>query len=302
MIRTVTVTNYLGERLEMPLERPEKSGFIIKKIEGLGPVKATVNTSEVSTTDGAIYNSARLNQRNIVLTLGFWGNPSVEDVRQKSYKYFPIKKKVTLLIETDNRIAETDGYVESNEPDIFSKEEGAVISVICPNSYFRAAGQVNSTVFYGVEPAFEFPFSNESITDPLLECSTLRVEYEQTVFYNGDAEVGVSIRIHAIGEVQQISIYNVTTRGVMRIDTDKLESLTGQGITAGDEIIIETTKGEKSILLLRGGVYINILNCLNRNPEWFQLSKGDNIFAYRAEEGMSNLEFRIDNITVYEGV
>lgn len=37
----------------------------------------------------------------------------------------------------------------------------------------------------------------------------------------------------------------------MRIDTDKLEKLTGSGMVAGDEIIISTIKGDKSITLLR---------------------------------------------------
>ena len=73
------------------------------------------------------------------------------------------------------------------------------------------------------------------------------------VAYNGDAEIGVTITIHAIGEVSNITIYNTGTREVMRIDTDKLEKFTGSGIIAGDEIIICTVKGNKSITLLRNG-------------------------------------------------
>ena len=88
----------------------------------------------------------------------------------------------------------------------------------------------------------------------------------------------------------------------MRVDTDKLTALTGAGLGAGDTIIISTIKGAKSIYLLRLGVYINVLNCLDRNSDWFQLSKGDNVFAYEVETGASNLEFRIENQTLYEGV
>ena len=53
MIKSVTVVNHLGESLKLDLASPEKSGFIVKSIEGLGPVKATVNTTKMSTTDGA---------------------------------------------------------------------------------------------------------------------------------------------------------------------------------------------------------------------------------------------------------
>lgn len=44
MIKSVTVVNHLGESLKLDLASPEKSGFIAKSMEGLGPVKATVNT------------------------------------------------------------------------------------------------------------------------------------------------------------------------------------------------------------------------------------------------------------------
>ena len=66
--------------------------------------------------DGSIFASARATERNIVLTLILLPIPSIESVRQKTYSFFPIKKAVTLLVETDNRLVETTGYVESNEP------------------------------------------------------------------------------------------------------------------------------------------------------------------------------------------
>jgi len=88
----------------------------------------------------------------------------------------------------------------------------------------------------------------------------------------------------------------------MKIDTDKIASLTGSGIKTGDDIVIETTKGRKSILLLRDGRTTNILNCLEKNADWFQLAKGDNLFAYTAETGSTNLQFKIENRIVYEGV
>ena len=36
--------------------------------------------------------------------------------------------------------------------------------------------------------------------------------------------------------------------------------------------------------------------------DWFQLSKGDNIFAYVVEEGTTNVQFKIENRTAFEGV
>lgn len=305
MIRSITVTNYLGDSIKLDLARPELSGFAVTSVTGLGPGKATINTTEMSITDGGSFNSSRLPSRNIVISLKYLWKNSIEDARQRSYKYFPIKKKVTLLIETDNRKAEIEGYVESNDPTIFSKSEGSDISIICPNPFFYSAGKdgVQTTAFNGTTPLFEFPFANESLTEPLLEMGSVETQIKgQTILYKGDSEIGVTISIHAIGEAKNVSIHNVRTGEVIRIDTDKLTAFTGSGIIAGDDIVICTVKGSKSVRLTRGGETINILNCIDKNPDWFQLTKGDNIFVYAADDGANNLRVVFTNRTVYEGV
>lgn len=304
MIHSVKVTNYRNESIELELRRPEKSGLFVYGISGLGPVQANVNITEVVTNDGGVFNSARLTPRNIVFSIGFLDTHDIETMRQLTYKYFPIKQKVKMEFRTDHRIAEIEGYVESNEPNIFSSLETTTISVLCPQSYFYAGGLSGTTytVFSGMEPLFEFPFSNESLTESLLEFGDIRRETERNIVYEGDSQVGITIYINALGDAKNITIYNLGTRESMSIDTERLKELTGSGIIAGDEIIIKTTKGEKSITLLRGGKYTNILNCLGKNADWFQLSKGDNLFAYVAEEGDMNLQFRIENRKLYEGI
>lgn len=307
MIYSIVVTNYLGDRIKLELGKPDVSGFLIKSITGLGPAKANVNTTEVSTNDGSLFNSARLSQRNIVLDMVFINTvygESIEDLRQKSYKYFPLKKSVELTIETDNRYAKTTGYVESNEPNIFSSQEGTQISIICPDPYFYSAGEDgnNVTNFYSIDPMFEFPFSNESLDEPLLVFGEIQIKTEGVITYHGDSEIGVMIYIHAIGPATNINIYNTETREVMRINTEKISLLTGKGIVASDDIVINTAKGEKSITLIREGVSYNILNCLDKNTDWFTLAKGDNIFAFTADSGVTNLQFRVENKVIYEGV
>lgn len=304
MIKSVTITNHLGESIKLDLFNPEESGFIIKSIEGLGPVKANINFKELATNDGSIDNSARLSSRNIVMSLQFMESPTIEETRLKSYKYFPIKRNIKFLIETDSRICETIGRVETNVPAIFSNAEGCQISILCPNPYFYSAGEngTNQTIFYGTEPLFEFPFSNESLTEDLIEFGSIENRTEGTIYYDGDTEIGITIQIHAVGEAEGLVIYNTKTREIMRINDDKLKSLMGSGIQAGDEITITTSRGEKGIYMLRSGVTTNILNSLEKPIKWFQLSKGDNTFAYTASAGLTNLQFRIENKVIYEGV
>lgn len=302
MIKAITVTNYLGESIVLELGKPENSGFAIMEVTGLGPGKANINTSEVSTNDGGMFNSARLPARNIVISVRYLWHNTIEDARQLSYKYFPIKRKVTLQIETDNRLAMIDGYVESNDPDIFSKEEGSDISIICPSPFFYSAYGSKKTTFGGIEPMFEFPFSNESLTEPLLEFSQIRVGIDRDIVYNGDFEVGVTMYIRASGEASGLVFYNTTAGETMTINSDALEALTGSGIVEGDEIVICTVKGKKSATLIRNGISTNILNCIDRSSSWFQISKGSNIFAYEAETGRNNLTVEIENDVLYEGV
>jgi hypothetical protein len=302
MIKTITVTNHLGESLVLDLQRPDLSGLAIQDITGLGPCKANINMTELSTTDGSSYNSARLNSRNIVLTLKYLWNPTVEASRQLSYQYFPVKKRIALTIETDYRTCTAYGYVESNDPVIFSNNSVTTISIICPDPYFYSIAGTTVTVFSAVVPEFEFPFSNESLVGPLLVMSELVLEQTQNIPYAGDSEVGVLVYIHAFGTVENLLISNSLTGETMLIDTDRLTTLTGHAIIAGDDIIISTMKGNKYITLIRDAVEINIINCIDRDSQWFQITRGDNVFGYTADIGATLLYFRIENSIIYEGV
>ena len=306
MIHNVRVVNYLGEEVVMELRNPERSGFLIFNMTGLGPEKAEIRTTDIVTADGGLYNSSRLPARNIVMSIRYfsWEGKTAEQIRHESYKFFPIKKPVTLFITTDERVGEIVGYVEANEPVIFSKEAHTQLSIVCPYPYFFDGGPYGdkTQVFGGVAPRFEFPFSNESLEGPLLIMGDILIFAEGTVVYDGDAEVGMVITIDALGPASNITLHKVDTRESMTLNTTRLHQMVGQGIIAGDQIKISTIKGQKSITLLRGGVFINILNILDKGADWFQLTKGNNAFAFEADQGIENLIFTIENRTLYEGV
>ena len=109
-------------------------------------------------------------------------------------------------------------------------------------------------------------------------------------------------KIHALGNVENITIYNETTLGTFKINTDVMVLLTDTGIVNGDDIFISTVKGNKYALLFREGVYINILNFIDPDPEWFSLNKGDNVFGFIADSGIEHLQFKIEYTNLYEGV
>lgn len=301
MIEAVTVINDQGDFCRMELRNPEKSGFLITSIDGIGPADANVSITELSANDGGVFNSARIKTRNILLNLAFLPNPTIEDTRLSTYRYFPLKKWVTLLFETDNRNLLIDGVVEKNDPDIFSENESTQISILCPDPFFRSEA-TSYTNFAGVVPAFEFPFSNESLDEPLIEFSLIELSHTKEIVYLGDADVGVTIKIHILGPVGNISIYNLDTQESMVLDVSKVAKIVGSSIKALDDIVITTMTGKKTVTFIRDGISYNILNALDRDAAWFKLSKGINVFGYSAVTGDENLRFMLENEVLYEGV
>ena len=310
MIKSVTAVNFKGESIKMDLFHPESSGFIIIKIDGIGPGKATVTKNDSKVYDGGTITSARLPSRNIKMEIQFLWVNSIEDVRHKSYKYFPLKKPITLIFETDTRTVEIEGVVESNEPDIFSSEESTNISIICPDPYFYASGENarSRTEFSGINPLFEIPsdigYSNESLTEALTEISALYVQSERGIINYGEVDIGVVISIKPLAIVKGIlTISNVTLGQNMSFDLNKIKTITENDFHLGDELVINTLRGKKSVTLVREGKNYNALSCIDTRTDWIYLTSGENTFTYYLDgEGIEDLQFSVTNSILYEGV
>lgn len=310
MIKSVTAVNFKGESIKMDLFHPESSGFIIIKIDGIGPGKATVTKNDSKVYDGGTITSARLPSRNIKMEIQFLWVNSIEDVRHKTYKYFPLKKPITLIFETDTRTVEIEGVVESNEPDIFSSEESTNISIICPDPYFYASGENarSRTEFSGINPMFEIPsdigYSNKSLTEALTEISALYVQSERGIMNYGEVDIGVVISIKPLAIVKGIlTISNVTLGQNMSFDLNKIKTITENDFHLGDELVINTLRGKKSVTLVREGKNYNALSCIDTRTDWIYLTSGENTFTYYLNgEGIEDLQFSVTNSILYEGV
>ena len=305
MIKLITITNPNGEELTINLDDIEpESGLFITGIEGLGPVKADINMTELAAKDGSKYNSSRANGRNIVMKVRFIYASSIEEVRLLTYKYFPLKKRIKFHIETENRIAEVDGYIESNEPDIFSLEESATISIMCESAWFKDASEDGIQIidFSDIVPLFEFEFEDDDEESPTIEFSSLEIKRENVVTYNGDTDNGFIMRMFIEGPVTNPSIYNIETLESIKIDTTKVAAIVGSAVKGGDEIRINSIQNEKSVTLIREGRTYNILNALDVNAAWFVLHPGDNLFGYTADSGELNIVFRIESQILLQGV
>ena len=84
------IENSNGSILELT---GNEENFQIVSITGLHPPEAQINVTTIAGLDGARFNSAKLNTRNLVITLRLNNNP--EDNRHLLYKYFRTKEACT---------------------------------------------------------------------------------------------------------------------------------------------------------------------------------------------------------------
>lgn len=319
MIQSITVTNFRNDSIDIDLFHPEKSGFLISSIDGIGFADADINTMDVATIDGSLYSSAKMKTRNITMTIIFYGN-NIEELRHKCYKFFPVKKEVRLIFNTDERRLWIEGYVEANEPDIFSNQETASITIVCPDPYFRSTIEHNYTISY-VEPLFEFPFSNESLDDKLIVFGEERHMTEHHILYEGDSDTsGLVITFELTGPVNDLRLYNTTTydygdgTGYMILKSNMIKQLTGIDITqnnattVGCKIVVSTIVGNKYLLFTdnTGKKTWNILGAMDRSvSSWLYLVPGDNVLVFTtngaAEQDM-NCIITLQYDTLYGGV
>lgn len=296
MIHSLTVTNYMGESLSIVLTRPWETGIAITDIDGIGPEKADLTVTEVTTINGGFYNYGRRPSREIVLKIKYYEHDGIfcEDIRQMTYKYFPLNQKIRLTFKTDNRHCAIEGVTQSNSPDIFDKSEGAQISIICPDPYFYAVtdevgknSEQQITTFQTVIPKFEFPFSNEYGIDPdgtikesknIIFGEVISKNIRSTVTYDGDGDEGILIRIHALGDFGDyayIMIKNTITGEQMRLNI---------ALKTGYTVEVCTIRGQKSAILYdpEGNFVSNVMQYVDSGSDWFVLAHGRNDFEYTA--------------------
>lgn len=302
MINSVTVINSRKDAYKMELSQLF-NGLAIESITGIGPGKATINVTELATSDGGIYNSARLSKRNIVFSFYIVGEPDPEDSRQLLYRIFPIKERVSIEFITDNRMSTITGYVESVEPDIFQDKEKSQVSIICDDPYFYADNAEYK--LNGIDDMFEFPFENDSLSDNLIEFGEIVYDVGQNLYYEGDIESGLLIHIHAAGAIKNLSITNWVTKVTMAMDTSKIKAIVGgsdDDIILSDDIYISTMKSDKYIKLVRNGVTYNILSVIPKLSDWLTIKQGNNQFFCEADIGADKAQITIQSYVLYAGV
>ncbi len=257
MLNTVVVINAQGELLGLPLG-DISSGLLLKSVDGLDPVKATLSSSSFAQLDGEQYQSARREKRNIVLKIGL--EPYYSDVsttvaalRTYLYKFFMPKTQIKLRFVLDDMTVEIVGRIETAESPMFSADPEMTVSVIC-----FAPDLIDPTV----------------VTVPGNTTSGSTVN---NITYTGSVETGVIFRLNVNRSLASFTIANTPA--------DNLERtlLFAAPLISGDQVIISTVPGSKSATLVRGGVTSSILYGVSPLATWIPFFPGLNKVRVMAE-------------------
>lgn len=279
---TLIAQNKYGQQIELT----HNEAYVIESIEGIDPPEAVINVVKNANADGSVFNSAYVNERQIIITLAI--NGPAEDNRINLYKYFKNKYPTRLYYKNGARDIYIDGYCKNIQISFFNLKQIAQIIIICPDPFFKNSD--NELInFSSIDPLFEFPFE---IEEPIA-FSEILAEVQKNIINKGDVDAGMKLVINITGSVTNPIIYNSETNQYFKLNASFI---------SGDEIVIDTKFMKKSVTLTRNGAITSLVNVIQSGSTWMQLLPGDNLLTMSADSGSEYLSAYILVADLYEGV
>lgn len=257
------------------------SNFKLTNIDGLTIASVDLSSSTVASMDGDVVNNKRTTPRGIVLDITIEG-ADVEAKKRYILRYIKPKQKARLRWTQDDREIEIEGIIEDIEMPRFTNKVVMQVSMYCSQPYWedidyiiQEISEILNLHYFTDSPDDMLYFPAEGI--PLGEYDTNRTK----VFENsGDVSVGMEIRIIALGNVGNPVIYNSDGQ-FFGVNTT---------MQAGDEIVISTVKGKKTVT--KNGE--NVLGSVMPRSTWLQLEVGENEFTIDSDDGTEgNMYFTV---------
>lgn len=284
---TLKIENAKGSTLELT---HNEENYQVADITGLNPQNANVNMSNYANGDGSSFNSSRIPNREIVITV--YINGDVQKNRLALYKHFRNKEWCKIYFKDDERDVFIEGYVQTFEVPRFVQKQVAQISILCPNPYFKDVETIVQSISKSIKK-FTFPFSI-NIDEPVA-FSTIELEKITNVINDSESETGLIINVLFMGTVNKLEIRNVDTGKNFIIDYEFIKN---------DKLVINCNRGSKSVILTREAVEYNLIPYVRNGATFFQLGIGDNKFSFLADDGVDDMlvDINFKYYKVYLGV
>lgn len=284
---TLKIENAKGSVLELT---HNEENYQVADITGLNPPNANINTSNYANGDGSSFNSSRIPNREIVITV--YINGDIQKNRLELYKHFRNKEWCKIYFEDDERNVFIEGYVQAFEVPRFVQKQVAQISILCPNPYFKDIDTIVQSISKSIK-RFTFPFSIN--IDKPIAFSTIELEKITNIINDSESETGLIINVLFMGTVNKLEIRNIDTGKNFIIDYE---------FNKNDKLVINCNRGSKSVILTREAVEYNLIPYVRKGATFFQLGIGDNKFSFLADEGANDMlvDINFKYYKVYLGV
>lgn len=281
------------DNVQIEFSYEDEADFFLISCDGIYSVSNNVVTSENTMTDGSTYQGSTTKQRNIVITAEF--DSDYQSRRDFLYKSFKPKSLGTFFYYENEEQRQIDYIVESIDIDEKGVCRNAVISLMCPDPFFK--DQADATVtMAGWEPIFEF---EHEFTDEPEELGIRVAELVKNIENDSAADyIGIEVIMEALGAVRNPALYHTQQDIRIQIGTEEFPF----DMEAGDVVRITTGTNEKDVYLIKNGEEKKINEYLDEDSEFIQLTHGSNTFIYDALQGVDYLNVTINYRFRYLGV
>ena len=273
MLSKVEVTNVRGEILALPLT-DFSAGYLVRDIQGLNPVKASLTSSSMAQIDGVQPQASRRDTRNITMKLELkpnFNDNSVVSLRRNLYAYMLPKAVVGLGFYFDEVLfAVTTGTMESLENNMFTSDPEMDASIICADPDFYGPNVIT------------------------VDGSTVADSTTQTISYEGTSDAGIIFTLSVDRTIAGFSLYNTKPDG-----TSQIFNFVG-ALVDGDVVTITSIPRQKSAINVHSGTPESVLFGVDSSSTWIDLGNGDNDF--RAAVSGDPIDYTIQYTPKYAGL
>lgn len=258
------VLNYIGANGEV-IDLINNPYFHLTDLDGMTETASDIAASTNSNVDGDKINNMRTRPRSVTLDLTIRHDANVEDAKRYILRAIKPKQQGRLYLHQNQRDLELSGVVESISMPRFNNRKGIIMQVTmhCSAPYWQDVENVVMEISRVIDMHY-FPSDVGGLAFPV--GGVIMGEYDlnmtRTYTNDGDDECGMVITIVAIGRVLNPTIYK-SDGSYIGVNTE---------MNVGDEVIINTNRGEKKIT--KNGT--NILSEIKPGSKFLQLDTGDN--------------------------
>ena len=261
----------------------------LMEYEGLEAPTSQITTAQMAQGWGSVVTGKSVASRNITLTGEISDTANTPALRQELIRQFDPQLVGTLTVDYCGIQRTIEYYVESfrfSTSNLYDNLQFS-LSLLCPQPYLLGIDNFGQDMA-GITKMLAFPFVSRKDKGFITGYRTLR--QEANIVNDGDVDTGLEIHfIASRGPVTSPSITRVDTGEFLRIEIQ---------LAKGDTLIVDTNSGKKRVTL-NGD---NVFHKIDRQSSFFQLSVGDNVLEYNAEENYTNLNVKLYYTPKYLGV